>query len=318
MPPKRKSNAEEQPPTRRSARVAARQPEDAIRQQATDTSRLTPVSATSSTRSKREAADEGHVPKKRKSLKPSAPSREAKGKRPKKPPGGVEPSSRIQRAKQHRLFLVGRRDSAQDLADDALVFVVMGTTGNIYYPTLSAHRTIRCTCFDQRVRKGFCKHLLFVLLRVLRVPESHPVMERKHADLSASEMSEIYAMSRDRIPEISAIAPGHVQNAFTLATGQPVSLEEAQAKTVAQRSAEGDDCPICFEEMHENEEDLVYCKLSCGRSVHSMCFANWAASKRKAGEVVTCVYCRQPWVSEVVAQDRKFHRKRLNLESFVE
>jgi hypothetical protein len=56
---------------------------------------------------------------------------------------------------------------------------------------------------------------------------------------------------------------------------------------VEQKSLENEVCGICIDEMGQNEK-LVYCKYSCGKSVHEECFKMW----EKKGKT-TCVYCRQ-------------------------
>jgi hypothetical protein len=53
------------------------------------------------------------------------------------------------------------------------------------------------------------------------------------------------------------------------------------------------DCPICVFPMEAGEEELVWCKASCGQNFHKECFDQWKTSKN--GGRVTCVYCRAEW-----------------------
>jgi hypothetical protein len=55
------------------------------------------------------------------------------------------------------------------------------------------------------------------------------------------------------------------------------------------------ECPICVFDM-EPDEDIVWCKASCGQNFHKDCFEQWKISKR--GGRVTCVYCRAEWQEE--------------------
>ncbi|OCK83899.1 hypothetical protein K432DRAFT_321429 [Lepidopterella palustris CBS 459.81] len=55
-------------------------------------------------------------------------------------------------------------------------------------------------------------------------------------------------------------------------------------------------CPICYTAMAELPlEALVWCKASCGQSVHRECFDKWRRSRPHASVPLTCVLCRQPW-----------------------
>ena len=74
---------------------------------------------------------------------------------------------RIARAQSQRLFLV-----AEHSADEhSRHYAVMGSTGNIY--DIDIGRLPSCSCPD--FRKGnLCKHVLFVYLKVLKVPTPSP------------------------------------------------------------------------------------------------------------------------------------------------
>ena len=48
-------------------------------------------------------------------------------------------------------------------------------------------------------------------------------------------------------------------------------------------------CPICLDDL-ENGTELDYCKYSCGKPIHTICFKMWAKKKSK-----TCVFCRENW-----------------------
>jgi hypothetical protein len=52
-------------------------------------------------------------------------------------------------------------------------FAVLGATGNLY--TVTVCRQPQCTCPDFCCRRNLCKHILFVMLRVLRLPVDEPL-----------------------------------------------------------------------------------------------------------------------------------------------
>ncbi|XXQ31508.1 SWIM-type domain-containing protein [Plasmodiophora brassicae] len=284
---------------RRSARVAAAKQAQAKRQQDENAE---PAGRARTKRASKSEAGPG--------LTRAKPARQAT------PAGNA---GRRRRAVTDRLYLVGRRDTDADLAEGSLTFIVLGTTGNVYYPTLSRiPNKTACTCIDQRCRKGLCKHLLFILIRVLKVRSDHPVVARGDARISASELESIYAESRGTSCE--AMAPSAVCNAFVAITGNDLSDNTgAELADVERRPLEqGDECPICFEAIAEDDE-LDFCRASCRRSVHVECFTRWAAQRRQRGEPVSCVYCRAAWVNPSTTADaeRAFKRSRVNLERFV-
>jgi len=58
---------------------------------------------------------------------------------------------------------------------------------------------------------------------------------------------------------------------------------------VTRRTAD-DDCPVCRESMADTPlADLVWCKASCGRSIHSDCFGTWQALVVSQRRRLTCV-----------------------------
>jgi hypothetical protein len=52
-----------------------------------------------------------------------------------------------------------------------------------------------------------------------------------------------------------------------------------------------------------SDEELVWCKASCGQNFHKDCFEQWKMSKH--GGRVTCVYCRAQWQEDGVPISKK-------------
>ena len=54
-----------------------------------------------------------------------------------------------------------------------------------------------------------------------------------------------------------------------------------QKKEVAQKDLDpGETCCVCYEEMNE-DENLVFCKFSCGRNMHTECMERWVKHKQQ-------------------------------------
>jgi len=101
--------------------------------------------------------------------------------------------ARLERALNERLYLIERRDASETspsgLVNHRHLFEVLGSTGNVY--TVAVSRLPSCTCFDFRERKQICKHLLFVYIKVLRLPRDSPLAVQH--GLLRSELDQIFA-----------------------------------------------------------------------------------------------------------------------------
>jgi len=79
---------------------------------------------------------------------------------------------RIKRALTQRLFLV-QNDSANSTTTLEGSFIVLGSTGNVY--TVKVSHIPSCTCLDH-ASGHLCKHILFVLLKVMQLPPNSPLI----------------------------------------------------------------------------------------------------------------------------------------------
>jgi len=169
------------------------------------------------------------------------------------------------RALTQRMFALDRQ---RDLSNPELpteTVTLAGTTGNVY--SIRIDKVPSCNC-PHALKGNQCKHIVYVLARVLRVPE--------HLEYQL-------AFITPELQEIFARAP-------------PLPSEQAanSEKDGNRKSLEGE-CPICcvdFEPENTTEE-VVYCKASCGNNVHKTCFEQWAATAK--GKDVTCPFCRATW-----------------------
>jgi len=150
-----------------------------------------------------------------------------------------------------------------------------GSTGNIY--TVKITHIPECTCPDFRINVNpQCKHILYVLLKVLKAPE--PL--NFQAALLTSELEEI----------------------FNLAGPLPTEAVHTEDKDGKRKPIEGD-CPICCEELSQEKETIVWCQAACGNNLHKTCFDQWAATKGHGQ--VTCPYCRTQWQNAIDSSSLK-------------
>lgn len=192
--------------------------------------------------------------------------------------------ARIARALSQRLYLISQSKSKGD-PGPVRVFKVLGSTGNVY--TVRIARTVSCTCPDAD-RGNLCKHICFVMLRVLRLPRDSPLVYQRA--LLPSEREGIFA----DMPAVGqdVAASETVRAAYQQATGKAhPKAAAAAAEPLAPRGGAEGDCPICFEPL--GTEQVKTCTI-CRNGIHAECFGRWA--RASAGTTPTCPFCRTPWV----------------------
>ncbi|ROW10435.1 hypothetical protein VMCG_01829 [Cytospora schulzeri] len=207
------------------------------------------------------------TPKKRKASKPDAspgPEKRLRRYRPKAPQTFSEVYNR---ATTQRFYVLSRtRFDSQSCPEE--VVELTGSTGNIYTVCISRQPT--CDCPHAKAGNQ-CKHVIYVMARVLRAKLEYTYQ----LALLSSELQEIFASAPPIVDESGA-----------------------GGENDKNRKAVEGDCPICFEDMGDGKEDIVWCKAACGQNIHKQCFEMWSATKKRSGGAqakVTCPYCRSVW-----------------------
>lgn len=173
-------------------------------------------------------------------------------------------------------FYVLSRSRIEDSAFLGESFEVVGSTGNIYIVIIDQSPTCNCPHGQEGNQ---CKHIVFVLTRVLRTKPN---------------LAYQLAFLLDEVRDIFWNAPLPAENS-----------KEAAETDKKRKPIEGD-CPICFETM-ETGEALVWCEAACGQNLHRDCFETWARTKRSSAGGVTCPYCRSKWKGKVNLASVKAH-----------
>jgi len=130
----------------------------------------------------------------------------------------------------------------------------------------------------------FCKHIYFIVKRVLKC--SDEICDKKR--FQKKHLTELFSQI-ETIPQnvIYNADPMMIDSNVTAATGRKPISEE-------------DSCPICLEDLL-NGNDLIYCMLSCGNSIHKTCFDMWSLKKPEQ----QCVYCRGAWKKQIAMTKEK-------------
>jgi hypothetical protein len=90
--------------------------------------------------------------------------------------------------------------------------------------------------------------------------------------------------SATSLPNVSQVAPRPTPRRCTPPHARRLPFDE--------------ECPICYKGEHLSECDaseVVWCRSSCGRSVHKTCFEDWRAQCVIDNRRLTCAVCRSDW-----------------------
>eukprot|EP00603_Paraphysomonas_imperforata_P011960 CAMPEP_0114458774 /NCGR_PEP_ID=MMETSP0104-20121206/4858_1 /TAXON_ID=37642 ORGANISM="Paraphysomonas imperforata, Strain PA2" /NCGR_SAMPLE_ID=MMETSP0104 /ASSEMBLY_ACC=CAM_ASM_000202 /LENGTH=230 /DNA_ID=CAMNT_0001631375 /DNA_START=1 /DNA_END=690 /DNA_ORIENTATION=- len=182
---------------------------------------------------------------------------------------------RIHRAISQRLYLLDQRDTSNDVLSKR--FAVLGSTGNVYEVDICQKSC--CTCPDYQ-RGHLCKHVLFVFLKVLRVPSGSPLIYQKA--LLQSELEHIFTNAPRQVTA-AVNAKACVSQAYRESVlGEKdskqgkESVDEDKAeheKEEEEQSPFEGECAVCFDPM-ESRADTTSCP-TCKNHLHTGCLKQW-------------------------------------------
>ncbi|KAJ1991905.1 hypothetical protein H4R33_001177 [Dimargaris cristalligena] len=109
---------------------------------------------------------------------------------------------RIDRAMAQRIYMIDRKQ----LSDLEHQFVIMGSTGKVYEVVIK--HVPSCNCVDF-IRGNHCKHILFVILKVLRVPRESPLCFQR-----AWLTEELVEICGNMVPDPAAVANENIRNTY--------------------------------------------------------------------------------------------------------
>ncbi len=218
--------------------------------------------------------------------------------------------TRLQRAKKERMYFMGR---AATSSQSAAAFIVTGQSGKVWTVTIpstdsslvdssSRMNRFRCNCPDNIIRRGTCKHMLFVALRVLKISEEQLVGLENGKELDIHFLHEVLAKVAPDVDE-EFTAPAALKERLKSIAGDFETGGEVP-KVEPRLPEEGDQCPICMDDLTDGLP-LVHCGYGCGKGVHEECFERYKKAQfarfsknEVADNNIRCVTCRMDWVVE--------------------
>mmetsp|Transcript_13249 Transcript_13249/g.21693 ORF Transcript_13249/g.21693 Transcript_13249/m.21693 type:complete len:714 (-) Transcript_13249:1407-3548(-) len=179
---------------------------------------------------------------------------------------------------------------AKDNLDAATLFLVHRTGPTVYQIKDEAGNSCRvmigathsCTC----KKVGFCMHILFVILKVLRIPVTNPLSQKNgftDAEIEVALAGNFEVRSRPK-PQ-------------RLKKKKQVDKKDITESTVDRQILVDDDeeiCPICQDDM-KIDHALTWCRKGCGNNIHAKCMKMYAQYKSTTKKDILCPLCRENW-----------------------
>jgi len=199
---------------------------------------------------------------------------------------------RIVRSLTQRLFLIKRgefNDGTIDSNGCSCEFHILGSTGNIY--DVIIRKVATCSCPDH-AKGNLCKHILFVLLKVMSLDNKSPLIYQ--AAWIETELIEMFEQMNRRYRQLggTVLANRAVQESFAKLGKGEEEEEKDIGGVVRKQIDQEDDCPVCFDTLQNNSLTTVYCRGRCGANFHKNCIEHWLQQNQQNP---TCPMCRVPW-----------------------
>lgn len=201
----------------------------------------------------------------------------------------IEIIRRIDRAIHQRLFLVEifPPTSCPLYGGPLIQFSVLGSTGNVYKVNIS--KVPSCTCPDHSRGSNLCKHLLFVMLKIVGLPPDSELVYQSAYLLK--ELDFILEKLQQRILRLGRDGNSLVNGAVRQRTEDVTNTKVLAG--VKRQTIEDRECAICFESLGSDTLALTFCQQVCGTNFHTKCIEMWT---KRASQNPTCPVCRQPWI----------------------
>lgn len=200
------------------------------------------------------------------------------------PANKINDPNRKLRGLIQKLYLV---ETLPATVPEELSYQIMGSTGNVYTVTISTNPS--CTCPDYQTRHNRCKHIYFVLLRIMQVPD-------KDTNIITYTKQEVITMF-SKIPQVTNYL---CVDEKTRDMYIKLKLKQDGSGKTAQKDLD-DVCPVCLDDL-TNGFKLEYCKYGCGKNIHAECYSMMNKKKDKCDMI--CVFCRASWHEDPTAKDK--------------
>jgi hypothetical protein len=186
-------------------------------------------------------------------------------------------------------------------------FDLCGTTNNIYTVIITDKPT--CTCPDHMQRKNRCKHIFFILVKVMKVSrdnEDKPVYTEAELRHMFDQMPQHMTDIKSNVVATDSLLTSYsnVQSKIikSVKSTKPTKSTKSNGEFLAQKITDDSRCPVCLEGLADSKEAVVHCKYGCGSVVHDECIKIYNAHRKKVGYPPICLVCQKRWIAKQVTQ----------------
>ena len=137
--------------------------------------------------------------------------------------------------------------------------------------------------------------MLYVLIKVLRVPEDHELswqmrMRERDIDLILGGQLTINITSDKSKNKRSYLR--------RRSNDDDENNDENENNRVERIGFEMDELCIICQDSLGSEDCVTWCQFGCGNNFHASCMMSFAQHKISSKEIVSCPLCRHSWVEE--------------------
>eukprot|EP01041_Mallomonas_annulata_P011048 gene11048-23099_t len=166
------------------------------------------------------------------------------------------------------------------------VFNIRNENGDIFRITIGNPHT--CSCGIE-----LCVHFLFIMLKVLRIPEDNPMCWQ--SCFTDSEINNILNGNIEREKK----RPSRVIIKKEVIEKPTTTIDESNVPRQPIDDQSENICPICQDDMIKGQA-LTWCRKSCGNNIHAKCMKMFAQFKISNNHTVSCPLCREEWGPQAI------------------
>lgn len=182
---------------------------------------------------------------------------------------------RIDKVYADPLYLI---DKTCDIDNNKITFKICGSTRLLYDINLHQNGSFTCSCPDMFKHNPtyVCKHICFVMIKVL-----------KHASFVNFVLNH-HKLDESTINHAKEICIAQCEAFNPYLAEQYHILKVTDFDCHDPKLDEGDECPICYCCLSNNNVSKLKACPNCKNIVHKECIEKWLDMSRHQ----TCVYCR--------------------------
>lgn len=198
-------------------------------------------------------------------------------------------------------------NATANLLTDTTLFLVAKTGPTVFAIRDDTDSTFRvtignphaCTCSISKNVGKPCIHIIFSLLKVLKVPRSHPLCFQ--SSLTDTELNQVLDGLAEKDKKV--IKRQFLKRADKVDNNDEVVETGKVARQVLCEDEE-ETCPICQDEMNKDQA-LTWCRSGCGNNIHAKCMLKFCQYKISNKQSASCPLCREDWDMNLLKQDCK-------------